>query len=133
MDKCMPLVNKALRGELVVPNFAFLTEKCEGLFANMCNEAREAEYLSSNETLDVATIDGQRLHLGKDNHIICADEIISVVVMLVAIEHLGLESVKQFTSFEPSGESTHAAEVNSEGLPFNPFMWNGMLALCALL
>jgi len=99
----------------------------------MVTEGKEMEYGTGAETLDIATVDGQRMHLGKDDECICADEIISVVVFIVALEHLGLDRVKEFMTFEPSGENNDASSLNAEGLPYNPFMWNGMLALLSLL
>jgi len=116
-----------------VPNFSLFSEKLEAIFSKMCAEGKELDYVNGNETLDVATVDGQRMHLGIDHRRICADEVVSIVVLMAAMEHLGLDTIRKFMTFEPSGEANDSANLTAEGLPFNPFMWNGMLALCSLL
>lgn len=139
-----PLLERTLAGDLVVPNFPLFCQKLEELFSQMTLELSENhtsdhqrslsddDIGTDQEVLNIMTVDGQRLHLGPDTYL-CAGDLISVALFAVSMELLGLDSVKEFVGLEPSGVKSSTMILNSEGLPFNAFMWNGVLALCSLL
>eukprot|EP00746_Dinoflagellata_sp_MGD_P149430 gnl/MRDRNA2_/MRDRNA2_81454_c1_seq5.p1 gnl/MRDRNA2_/MRDRNA2_81454_c1~~gnl/MRDRNA2_/MRDRNA2_81454_c1_seq5.p1 ORF type:complete len:515 (+),score=85.46 gnl/MRDRNA2_/MRDRNA2_81454_c1_seq5:64-1545(+) len=85
------------------------------------------------EALNVLTVDGQHLNCGSTDQSLCAGDLISVALFAVSMELLGLDAVMEYVSLEPSGSKSSADVLNSENLPYNPFMWNGVLALCSLL
>lgn len=57
----------------------------------------------------------------------------ALALFAVGIELLGHEALTEFVGHEPSGTDSRTSILNSEKLPYNPFMWNGMLAICSLL
>jgi glutaminase len=128
-----PLIARVLCGQLVVPNFGALSEKFEDLFTKMTVQVAANNAVANQEALNVMTIDGQRLHIGSTNQYLCAGDLISVALFAASMELLGLDSVMKYVSLEPSGSKSCADILNSENLPYNPFMWNGVLALCSLL
>merc|ERR1719428_2022622 len=94
---------------------------------------QSGEKTNAAEALNVMTVDGQRLHLGPTDQYLCAGDLISVAIFAVSMELLGLDAVMEFVGTEPSGMKSCKPVLNSENLPYNPFMWNGVLALCSLL
>jgi glutaminase len=56
-----------------------------------------------------------------------------VALFAVSLELLGLDVVMEYVGTEPSGVKSNVNILNSDNLPYNPFMWNGVLALCSLL
>jgi glutaminase len=126
-----PLLVRTLCGELVVPNFVHFCDVFEELFSNML--LKQEVIADYDDTLSVATVDGQRLHLGKSNQCICAGDLVALALFAVGIELLGHEALIEFVGHEPSGTDSRASVLNAEKLPYNPFMWNGMLAICSLL
>ena len=86
-----------------------------------------------DETLNVMTIDGQRLHLGRNDQYLCVGNHISLAVFATALEVLGQDVVMEFIATEPSGVKSNTAVLNADNVPYNPFMWNGMLTLISLL
>eukprot|EP00746_Dinoflagellata_sp_MGD_P149427 gnl/MRDRNA2_/MRDRNA2_81454_c1_seq2.p1 gnl/MRDRNA2_/MRDRNA2_81454_c1~~gnl/MRDRNA2_/MRDRNA2_81454_c1_seq2.p1 ORF type:complete len:459 (+),score=77.19 gnl/MRDRNA2_/MRDRNA2_81454_c1_seq2:110-1378(+) len=79
------------------------------------------------------TVDGQRLQIGGREQCICAGDLISIAILAVSTELLGAEMVMQHVVTEPSGSHSSELILNCDGLPYNAFMWNGMLTLLALL
>jgi glutaminase len=131
-----PVLAKALNGQLVVPNFSLFSEKFEELFLKMTQDTPTSLQQPSScqkEALNVMTIDGQRLHFGSTDQYFCAGDLVSLALFGVTMELLGLDSIMEFVSLEPSGSESCADVLNSENLPYNPFMWNGVLALSSLL
>jgi len=129
----LPLLPRALRGELTVPNFSACCDKLEELFHTMCVDSEHVGYGDGDESLDLMTVDGQRLHLGRIKQTVPLDDLGSLIVFAVAVECLEEKDIDAVVGHEPSGENNDSRSVNSDDLPFNPFMWNGMLALLALL
>jgi glutaminase len=129
------LLAYALRGQLVVPNFTRLCDKFEELFATMIANVKEEQPLTGceQEMLNVMTVDGQRLHLGQTDQYLCAGDLISLAIFALGIELVGQEVIMDFVGTEPSGAKSDSAILNADNVPYNPFMWNGMLSLISLL
>jgi glutaminase len=129
------LLAYALRGQLVVPNFTRLCDKFEELFSTMIAEVREdpLQNACELESLNVMTVDGQRLHLGGIDQYLCAGDLISLPILALGIELVGQEVIMDFVGTEPSGAKSDTAILNADDVPYNPFMWNGMLSLISLL
>jgi glutaminase len=130
-----PIISRALQGRLVVPNFPLLCEKVEALFARMIASIQDNDpsNMCQDESLNAMTVDGQRLQIGGCEQYVCAGDLISIAILAVSTELLGKEMVMQHVAAEPSGSDSCATILNSDGLPYNAFMWNGMLTLLALL
>jgi glutaminase len=130
-----PILKRALKGCLVVPNFALLCEKFEQTFTEMVHQIQESDPSSKcqDEALNVMTVDGQRLHLGRSEQYICAGDLIGIAIFAKAIELLGQDMVMTHIGCEPSGANSDASVLNGDRLPYNPFMWNGTLTLLSLL
>jgi glutaminase len=129
----LPLLLRSLQGDLAVPNFSAFCDKFEELFHAICEEGKQAGYLQGDETLDIVTVDGQRMHLGRSNQSVPLDELSSLLVFIATRESSKALPIMNLVGHEPSGEKNSSAHVNADGIPYNPFTWNGMLALLALL
>jgi len=55
------------------------------------------------------------------------------VALAAALTRCGLDVVTSYVGLEPSGQSERSGVFNSDGLPYNPFMWNGHINTSALL
>jgi len=130
-----PIISRALQGHLVVPNFPLLCKKVETLFAGMVADIQEndPDNKCQDESLNAMTVDGQRLQIGGREQYLCSGDLIGIAILAVSTELLGKEMVMRHVAAEPSGSHSCAQILNSDGLPYNPFMWNGMLTLLALL
>jgi glutaminase A len=129
------IISLALKGRLVVPNFPLLCEHLEILFSEMIDSIQEEDPSNKcqDEALSFMTTDGQRLDLGRNEQDLCAGDLIGIVIFAMSTELLGREMVMQHVAAEASGTNSDASILNGDQLPYNPFMWNGMLTLISLL
>ena len=113
------LIMRALTGALIIPNYSFLLESFENIL--------EDEH---GVIIDVCSVDGQKMHLGND---ICvhAMEMASLLVYALILEKDIDLSDK--VAREPSGVDNASGIFNSDGIPYNAFMWNGFIYMLSLI
>jgi glutaminase len=128
-----PLLSRALRGKLVVPNFSLLCDKFSEILAIVHDEQQQLGEACEIEAFNVMSIDGQVLQLGEPDEYLCAGDLISLALYAATVELVGAEKVMQWVGSEASGVRSDKDVWNTDDLPYNPFMWNGMLALISLL
>ncbi len=135
------LIHRALRGDLVIPDFsAFrvrmveLFEACRGFTGG-----EVAGYIPQLARVDpemyalgACTVDGQQFSLGDDEETYCVQSTCKPINYAIALESLGREAVHNHVGCEPSGRSFNELTLNNRGLPHNP-MINAGAIMCASL
>ena len=135
------LLERSLRGELVIPQFADFAEHIRRLY----EEAREndageaASYIPQLARVEpeqfgvaVCTIDGQRLNLGDFDSKFTFQSTCKPMLYCGALEAMGEETVHRHVGREPSGLSFNELTLNKAGLPHNP-MINAGAIMCSSL
>jgi glutaminase len=136
------LVERALLGNLAVPDFASFSADIERLFeATRANEGGEAaSYIPQLGRVDpdlfglgLCTVDGQRLSLGDAGVPFSVQSSSKPISYSLALEHHGEEGVHRHVGREPSGQSFNELALNSKGLPHNPMINAGAIMSAALI
>lgn len=134
------LLQRAVRGELVIPDFHDFCERLADIFdAARRNVGGEvASYIPQLARVDpdafalaVCTVDGQQFTMGNPDAY-CVQSTCRPINYAIALEALGPEKVHAHVGREPSGRSFNELTLNSEGLPHNP-MINAGAIMCASL
>ncbi|MEM6850792.1 MAG: glutaminase A [Pseudomonadota bacterium] len=135
------LINRALRGELVVPDFRAFREKLVTIYeiTKGYRSGEVAQYIPQLARVDpeqyamsVCTIDGQRFSIGDHTEDYCVQSTCKPVNYAIALETLGVGAVHSHVGREPSGRSFNELTLNNRGLPHNP-MINAGAIMCASL
>jgi glutaminase len=138
----LDLVERALRDELVIPDFAsFASEIREIVEATRPLEGGAvATYIpqlarvpASQYGMALCTIDGQRFAVGDSDVEFTAQSCMKPVNYCIALEELGEESVHATVGREPSGRGFNELTLNSENRPHNPMLNAGAIAICSLI
>jgi len=135
------LVHRALRGDLVVPDFADFRNKLANIF-EFCRDYRHGEVASyipqlarvdpEHYALAVCTVDGQRFAFGDSDESYCVQSTCKPINYAAALDLLGVDAVHSHVGREPSGRSFNELTLNARGLPHNP-MINAGAIMCASL
>jgi glutaminase len=81
----------------------------------------------------VCSVDGQFFSKGDDEHRFCIQSCVKPFTYLMALEELGLDYVHKHVGREPSGKAFNAFSLTDAGLPHNPMINSGAIAVCGLL
>jgi len=139
---CLLLIERAVAGHLVVPDFSAFARDLERIFdASFGNEAgRVADYIPQLARVDphqfgaaVCTIDGQRASFGDASEPFCLQSACKPISYCIALEERGEEKVHAHVGWEPSGHSFNELTLNDRGLPHNPMINAGGIMSCALI
>lgn len=135
------LLERSLRKELVIPQFADFAAQIERLYEEV-RENRSGEVASYIPQLarvepeqfgvSICTIDGQRLDLGDFGTSFTLQSSCKPMLYCGALEAMGEETVHRHVGREPSGLSFNELSLNRDGLPHNP-MINAGAIMCSSL
>ena len=138
------VVDRALRGELAIPDFSYFAERVEKMFCETArNKAGEqAGYIAPLLEMDadkfgaaIVTVDGQVLELGDSGDDFSIQSMCKPFNYLFALEELGVETVHKHIGMEPSGRPFNARRLLDDGTqrPHNPMINAGAILTAALL
>ncbi|MFD9550631.1 glutaminase A [Nocardia salmonicida] len=136
------LVARALRGDLVIPDFASLTADIKEMYNSLIdvNSGKVADYIPQLSRVNpnqfgvaLCTIDGQRFSAGDAEISFCVQSVCKPINYCLALEEHGAEVVHRHVSCEPSGLGFNELSVNNDGLPHNPMINSGAIMSTSLL
>jgi glutaminase len=135
------LLEKALSGELIVPDFEGFSSDVRRIFeeAQQNRSGEIATYIPQLARVDperfglgLCTVDGQRLTLGDARERFSVQSSSKLVTYCMALEEHGEADVHRHVGREPSGRSFNELALDDSGLPHNP-MVNAGAIMCAAL
>jgi glutaminase len=136
------LIEKALQGNLVIPEFDRLCTDLHDIYAAARTNVSGAvaDYIPQlgrvePEQFGVAacTIDGQRWKVGDADVDFCVQSCCKPINYALALEEHGEETVHRHVGREPSGHGFNELTLNGQGLPHNPMINAGAIMCCSLL
>ncbi len=136
------LIARALRGDLVIPDFARLENELRETYDRVRGDTRgaTADYIPQLKRVDpekfgiaVCTIDGQRFSVGDTNDLFCVQSLCKPVNYSLALEEHGVEVVHRHIGREPSGRGFNELSLTADGLPHNPMINSGAIMACSML
>jgi len=136
------IVEKAIQGQVVVPEFGAFTAEIEGLFEKTkdITAGEVANYIPQLGRVDpeqygmsLCTIDGQRFSLGDHSTDFCVQSCSKPITYCLALEEHGEDLVHKYIGREPSGRGFNELTLNHEGRPHNPMINSGAVMACSLL
>ncbi len=136
------LVEHALQGQLVLPEFGRFTEQVDGLFDEVLADRRGevASYIPQLARvppdqfgLALCTIDGQRHERGDASVDFCLQSTCKPVNYCLALEEHGEDYVHRFVGREPSGVSFNELKLAEDNRPHNPMINAGAIMSCSLV
>jgi glutaminase len=136
------LVDRVLRGDLVIPEFAEFSAQIREIFeAARANRTGEvATYIPQLGRVDpehygaaLCTIDGQRASFGDATTEFCVQSCCKPVNYALALEEHGEHKVHQHVGREPSGHSFNELSLNRDRRPHNPLINSGAIMSCSLI
>jgi glutaminase len=136
------LIARALRGDLVVPDFPRLEHELSEMYAKVRDNTTgaAADYIPQLQRVDpdkfgisVCTIDGQRFSAGDTSDQFCVQSLCKPINYSLAVEEHGVDVVHRHVGREPSGRGFNELSLTADGLPHNPMINSGAIMSCALL
>jgi glutaminase len=136
------LIARALRGDLVVPDFPRLQSELEDMYARVQANTggAVADYIPQLKRVDpekfgiaVCTVDGQRFSIGDTNDLFCVQSICKPINYSLALEEHGVAAVHRHVGREPSGRGFNELSLTDDGLPHNPMINSGAIMTSSLL
>jgi glutaminase len=136
------LIARALRGDLVVPDFPRLISEVQDMYARVQADKRGAvaNYIPQlagvnpeKFAIAICTVDGQQFSAGDAFDPFCVQSMCKPINYLQALELLGAKTVHEHVGREPSGREFNELSLTDEGLPHNPLINSGAIMTCSLL
>jgi glutaminase len=136
------VVARALRGELVIPDFAGFAAELAEVYERLLDDDRGAvaDYIPQLGNVEpdqlaiaVCTVDGQRFALGESTVGFTIQSVCKPINYCLALEEHGSEVVHRHVGHEPSGRGFNELAFDQEGLPHNPMINSGAIMCCSLL
>lgn len=138
------LIERALQGNLVIPDFEDFTREVDAIFdgARENRSGEPADYIpqlnlpepeADQFGLAVCTIDGQRHAVGDAEVYFPVESVCKPVNYCLALEEHGAETVHAFIGHEPSGVSFNELALDKQNRPHNPMINAGAILSCALI
>ncbi|ORJ57825.1 glutaminase A [Mycobacterium simiae] len=136
------LVARALRGDLVIPDFARLQSELQEMYTTVRanNGGAVADYIPQLKRVDpdkfgiaVCTVDGQRFSIGDTGDLFCVQSMCKPINYSLALEEHGIAAVHSHVGREPSGRGFNELSLTADGLPHNPMINSGAIMTCSLL
>lgn len=135
------LLHRALRGDLIIPDFDRFAHILSQIF-EFVRDYRGgdvASYIPQLARVDpelyamaVCTVDGQRFSVGDDEERYCVQSTCKPINYAIALDQLGAAQVHRHVGREPSGRSFNELTLNGQDLPHNP-MINAGAIMCSSL
>ena len=142
LDNSESLVARAVKGELVIPEFEKFSKKIRTLYDDVkANEDGDvADYIpqlarvsADNFAVSISTIDGQQLHIGDASTGFTLQSSCKPILYCAALEEHGEDKVHSHVGREPSGLSFNELTLNKCGLPHNPMINAGAIMTSSLI
>jgi len=142
LDNSESLVARAVKGELVIPEFERFSKKIRALYDEVkANEDGDvADYIpqlarvsADNFAVSISTIDGQQLHIGDATAGFTLQSSCKPILYCAALEEHGKDKVHSHVGREPSGLSFNELTLNKGGLPHNPMINAGAIMTSSLI
>ena len=136
------IIDQALTGRLVIPEFREFSESLTKIFAvaRKCSDGAVADYIPQLSRVDpelfglgLCTVSGQRFALGDSGKVFCAQSCCKPLNYCLALEELGESRVHEHVGREPSGQSFNELTLNRAGRPHNPMINAGAIMCSALI
>lgn len=138
------LIERALQGNLVIPDFASFCEEIDRIHA-ITRDNRDGAAANYIPQLDlkepaidkwgvaVCTIDGQRHSVGEADGFFPVESMCKPINYCLALEEHGPDVVHNYIGHEPSGVSFNELALNKENRPHNPMINAGAIVSSALI
>jgi glutaminase len=136
------IVERTLRGNLVIPDFPSLCKDFQEMFeATAKNETgKVADYIpqlarvpANHFGVAVCTIDGQRHSIGDTEIDFSVQSCTKPINYCIALEEHGEDVFHRTVGREPSGRGFNELTLNKDNKPHNPMINAGAIATCALI
>ncbi len=136
------LIERALRGELVIPDFKSFDLELAEIFEDCREEAggQVADYIPQLARVNpefyamtACTIDGQMAKFGDWEETFCMQSTCKPINYAIALELHGEGKVHSHVGREPSGRGFNEITLNPQGLPHNPMINAGAIMCCSLI
>jgi glutaminase len=136
------LIARAVRGDLVIPDFATFTAELREMYLSLLADDRGAvaDYIPQLKQVDpdqfaiaICTVDGQRFAMGDSTTGFSIQSVSKPINYCLALEEHGSEVVHQHVGREPSGLGFNELSLSSNGLPHNPMINSGAIMCCSLI
>jgi glutaminase len=136
------LITRAIRGDLVIPEFHSFVDEIAELYESMLDDDRGkvADYIPQLGNVDpdqlaisLCTVDGQRFSIGQSQVGFCVQSVSKPINYCLALEEHGPDVVHRHVGREPSGRGFNELSFNNEGLPHNPMINSGAIMCCSLI
>ena len=136
------LIARALRSDLVVPDFPLLKSELQQMADRVRADDRGAvaDYIPQLKRVDpdkfgigVCTVDGQRFNIGDTGDLFPVQSMCKPLNYSLALEEHGVAAVHRHVGREPSGRGFNELSLSADGLPHNPMINSGAIMCCSLL
>jgi glutaminase len=136
------IIERALKGLLVVPNFAAFRQKALEIFKDVAKNksGSVASYIPELSKvkpeqfgMSIVTIDGQRFDYGDFQVPYSIQSTCKPINYALALEEHGVEKVHKHIGREQSGVGFNAITLSPDGLPHNPMINAGAIMACSLV
>jgi glutaminase len=140
------LINKALTGKLIIPDFQEFCNKIENIYSKVKpnKDGNIATYIPELAKVDpklfgvsVCTIDGQRYSVGDTDFGFCVQSCSKPISYLMAVEENGFDIVHRCMGREPSGVEFNKAILKcvdgEREIPHNPMINAGAIMSCSMI
>ena len=139
---CVTLVERALTGSFIVPEWQVFTDEITSLFEEVKanEEGQLATYIPQLARVDpdqfglsICSIDGQRFSLGEATTDFCVQSCMKPINYCLALEEHGQAHVHRYVGREPSGRGFNELSLNNDFKPHNPMINAGAIVTASLL
>ena len=136
------IIERALLGKLIVPDFFEFSESIKRIFKevepnvggeNASYIPQLAEVDSNLFAIAACSVDGQQWDIGDSEHYFCVQSCSKAISYWIAVEENGIDYVHKHVGREPSGASFNKNFLNSSNLPHNPMINSGAIMISALI
>ena len=136
------LVEKALKGDLIIPDFENFSTKIKSIFEEIKSDksGAVADYIPQlarvspeHYAISICTVDGQQFHMGDYDVPYSIQSTSKPISYALALEEFGEKKVHSHIGREPSGRGFNELTLNKDGLPHNPMINAGAIMACSLI
>ncbi len=138
------LIEQALQGNLVIPDFGYFVDALRDIFdsTQQNNDGVPATYIpqlnpkgnaAKRFAVGLCTVDGQRKAFGAASDVFTVQSACKPINYCLALERAGAECVHQHIGREPSGVSFNELTLDRADRPHNPMVNAGAIMSCALV
>jgi glutaminase len=142
LDNSGSLVSRAVKGELVIPDFESFSREIQEVFDEVCSDTggEVADYIpqlarvpADSFAVAITTIDGQQFTVGDADTGFTLQSSCKPMLYAAALEEHGEDKVHAHVGREPSGLSFNELTLNKAGLPHNPMINAGAIMTSSLI